>query len=67
MNMTGKHLLFVYLPAVDWLLFNVKAVADWLLTAVVEQQAGGIVREPGEKINLSELLKTTIFSHMISH
>lgn len=49
MNMTGKHLLFVYLPAVDWLLFSVKAVTDWLLTAVVEQQAGGFVREPEEK------------------
>lgn len=47
--MTGKHLLFVYLPAVDWLLFSVKAVTDWLLTAVVEQQAGGFVGEPEDK------------------
>lgn len=41
----GKHLIFAYLPGVDWLLLNVKTVADWLFMAVVGQQAGGFVRE----------------------
>lgn len=36
------------IPGVDWLLLIVETVADWLFMAVVEQQAGGVLRKQNE-------------------
>lgn len=39
MYTTRKRLLLGYLPGVDWLLFSVRTVTDWLFIVVGEQQA----------------------------
>lgn len=47
--------VFVYSPVVDWLLFSVNVVADWLFMGVVEQHAA---EEMSETVEFELTFKT---------